>query len=264
MPYQAELYYFEHRAKREDRPPLVLIHGAAGTHLSWPPQIRRMPDRTVLAIDLPGHGRSAGGPASSIAAHVQVLCAWLDGLGIRSAVLTGHSMGAAIALVLALDYPRRVGGLALLGAGASLRVHPNLLEKSSNPAAFDEAVRLITRWSFSKTSPRRLTELVERRMAETAPEVLYGDLMACDSFDVRERLPEIACPVQVICGAEDRMTPLRESRFLAEKIPAGSLVIIPGCGHMAMLERPEVVAQALETFFARSDAGNPSGLRNEA
>ena len=130
-------------------------------------------------------------------------------MDLHSAVMIGHSMGSAIALSLALDHPRRVLGLGLTGAGARLRVSPELLEQTSNPTTFANAIATVISRSFSARASARLIELATRRMAETRSSVLYGDFLACDEFDERNRLVELHQPTLVLCGTDDQMTPVR-------------------------------------------------------
>jgi pimeloyl-ACP methyl ester carboxylesterase len=227
---------------------VVLIHGAGGTHLYWPTEIRRLPGYHVYAPDLPGHGNSGGRGMQTISAYSRALLSWLNALDLHSSVLIGHSMGSAIALSLALDHPRRVLGLGLVGAGARLRVSPELLEQTSNQTTFAGGVNAIINRSFSPHAPQRLVELATRRMAETRASVLYGDFLACDEFDVRDRLAELRQPTMVLCGAEDQMTPVRHAQYLACSINGAVLNVIPNAGHMVMLERPLDVASAISDF----------------
>lgn len=249
MPQIADIYYHSHLGGSEGlAPPVVLIHGAGGTHLYWPSEVRRLAGYHVYAPDLPGHGKSGGRGMQSIGTYTQALIHWMDAVDLHSAVLIGHSMGSAIALALALDHPSRVLGLGLVGAGARLRVAPELLEQASNQTTFLNAVTTVISRSFSPHAPARLTELAARRMAETRSSVLYGDFLACDEFDVRDRLAEIHQPTLVLCGTDDQMTPLRHAQFLASAIPNAVLKLIPHAGHMVMLEQPQAAAAAISEF----------------
>jgi pimeloyl-ACP methyl ester carboxylesterase len=249
MPSTADLYYQLHPDGREGlTPPVVLIHGAGGTHLYWPTEIRRLRGYHVYAPDLPGHGDSGGRGMQTIGAYTRALVSWLDALDLHSSVLIGHSMGGAIALCMALDHPSRVLGLGLVGAGARLRVSPELLEQTSNQTTFAGGVAAIISRSFSPQAPPRLVALATRRMSETRASVLYGDFLACDEFDVRERLAEIDQPTLIVCGAEDQMTPVRSAQFLACGIKNALLKVVPNAGHMVMLEQPLAVASAISEF----------------
>lgn len=158
-------------------------------------------------------------------------------------------MGSAIALTLALERPEQVLALALLGSAARLRVNPALLEAAASPATYLGAVEKVVQWSFSRGAPENLRRLVGRRLAEAGASVLHGDFVACDAFDASDWLGRIGCPTLVLCGAEDRMTPLHVSQALAEAIPGAFLQVIAGAGHMVMLEKPQEVADALGKFM---------------
>jgi pimeloyl-ACP methyl ester carboxylesterase len=230
---------------------VVLIHGAGGSRLSWPPGVRRLADVRTLAIDLPGHGGSPpAAQQASISAYVAVLIDWMDAVHLERALLVGHSMGGAIALWMALETPSRVLGLGLLGTAAELKVHPALLAAASSPETSPRAIQRIIRWSFSPEAPARLKELTARRMEETPPAVLYSDLLACDRFSVEDRLNKVRVPALVLCGSQDKMTPPEQSRRLAQGLPGARLEILQGAGHMLMQEQPQSVANHLAQFAA--------------
>lgn len=248
MPIAGGLYYF---AFPGGNPPVVLIHGAGGTHLHWPAEIRRLPGRHVLAIDLPGHGKSIGCGMQTISAYTEAVLRWLEVVGFSQAVFVGHSLGSAIVQELALDHPEHVLGLVLVGAGARLRIHPDILQSSASEATFHTTVKIVMEWAFSPQAPERLVELASRRMAETRPTVLHSDFLACDAFDVMDRVGEISRPTLVVCGADDRLTPPRYAQFLASKIAIARLEIVPDAGHMVMLEQPQTVANLVKCFLEK-------------
>jgi pimeloyl-ACP methyl ester carboxylesterase len=163
--------------------------------------------------------------------------------------MIGHSMGSAIALTLAIQTPKRVLGLGLMGSGAKLRVAPAILEAAANPNTFHAALDLVTQYSFSSKADLRLKELASQRMAETRPAVLHGDFLACDAFNVMDQLGRVRTPTLIVCGTEDRLTPLKFSEYLCNQISGAQLEILPGAGHMAMLEQPERVADTLGRFL---------------
>jgi pimeloyl-ACP methyl ester carboxylesterase len=250
MPIAADIYYqiFE-GGEVGQRPPLILIHGAGGTHLHWPSEIRRLPGYRVYSLDLPGHGKSTGRSQQTIAGYAHQVADWLEAANLHSAVFAGHSMGSAIALSLALDDPGHVLGLALIGASARLQVNPMLLAGAASVSTFPKAIEAVMSWSFSPKAPARLVEICSRRMAETRPSVLHSDFLACDAFDAASRLGEVSQPALVVCGEDDRMTPLRSAQFLAAGIPNARLEVISGAGHMVMIEHPSAVASALRRFL---------------
>jgi pimeloyl-ACP methyl ester carboxylesterase len=248
---EKSLYYFIHAAKDQlkNRPPVILIHGAGGNHLSWPPQIRRMTEERIYALDLPGHGKSEGIGRQSIDEYTDDVIAFMKELKLRAAVLVGISMGSSIALTLALKFPKKVLGLGLLGSGSKLRVASSILETAGNPNTFESAVELINRSCFSANTPDSLIQLSKQRMMELRPPVLLGDFLACNEFDVTSQLEKIEVPTLIICGAEDRLTPLKYSELLQDRIINSQLHVVDHAGHMVMAEQPDAVADLLKKFI---------------
>jgi pimeloyl-ACP methyl ester carboxylesterase len=205
----------------------------------------------VLALDLPGHGKAAGPGRGDLRQLGDDVRRWMDGLNLPPACLAGHSMGAAIALLLALDAPDMVAGLILVGAASPMRVNPRLLEAFAQPAMVSEGIDLVMRWSFRREALESLRRPVRKSLQATPPEVLAADFAACDRFDAGDRLGLIRAPTLVMVGAEDRMTPPAEGERLAARIPGARLAVIPEAGHMVPLERPAEVAEAMEAFLAQ-------------
>jgi pimeloyl-ACP methyl ester carboxylesterase len=258
MPYaqinDTRLFYAQSRTP--GAPTLVLIHGAGGSHLHWPPALRRMPDVTVYGLDLPGHGRSDDPGCDAIADYASALVGFLDVTNIGRAVLAGHSMGGAIAQMTALTHPERVAGLVLIGTGGRLRVAPAILEGVLDN--FEGVIDLITHFAWAAGAPEELVRLGRQTLAEMQPQVLRGDFVACDEFDVMARLGEISVPTLVVAGTADRLTPHKYGAYLAEHIPNARLVTVEGGGHMMALEQPGVVAEAVAKFMADISAPTPT------
>jgi len=158
-------------------------------------------------------------------------------------------MGGAIVQMLALDHPEHVLGLGLIATGARLPISEQLLELSASSRTFFNAVDQVISWSFSKGASEKLVELAAERMGEVRPSVLHGDFQACDAFDISECLSDIHMPTVIVCGAEDKITPMRFSQHLVDNIADSHLEIIPEVGHMVMLEVPQEVAEVLATFL---------------
>jgi pimeloyl-ACP methyl ester carboxylesterase len=237
-------------------PPLVLVHGAGGSADLWQPQLDGLGDvARVIAPDLPGHGPQGGRGGQSIAAYGEWLEAFLEALGAGRVVLAGHSMGGAIAQTLALARPERLAGLVLVATGARLRVLVRILELLREQPV--EGQNLIQGLSYAAGTPRERVAVADRVLREAAPLVTLGDYLACDRFDVRERLGEIRTPTLVVTGTEDRLTPLKHGRFLAEAIPSARLVEVAGAGHFPQLEQPESVNGAVREFLGVLAAAAP-------
>lgn len=249
MPTISNIFYFSHGVDNISRPPVVLIHGAGGTHLHWPPQARRIPNYRIYALDLPAHGKSGGLGSQRIGDYSRAVIDFLDSMKLNAAVMVGHSMGGGVALTLAMDFPKRVLGLGLIGTGARLRVAPQILDSTSRAETFPIAVKLINDAEFGPSVSSRLKELARQRMSEIRPTVLHGDFLACDEFDVMGRLNEITARTLILCGAEDQLTPPKYSEYLHGQIENSRLAVIPQAGHMVMLEQPETFTQTFTEFL---------------
>ncbi len=246
LPGGGQLYYRQH-ADDERFTPLVLVHGAGGSHMHWPAELRRLPGAVVYSLDLPGHGKSDGPGRADIGEYAETILAFVDALGLPRFVLAGHSMGGAIALEYALRHASRLTGLVLVSTGGQLRVAPELLASLS--ADFERTTELLAVRTHAADVHPELLRAYVRRLREVAPEVLHADFVACDRFDRLADLHQVSVPTLVLCGEADRMTPLNDSRTLAEGIPGAELAVIPAAGHMVMLERPAEVAGLLTEWL---------------
>ncbi len=236
----------------EEQPPAMLIHGAGLTHAAWAGPRRGLArnGRTVLAIDLPGHGRSAGPPLTTIAALADWIVRLLDALAVERVGLAGHSLGALVALDVAARYPARVSGLALVGAALQMPVHPALLQAARDD--LPAAVAMICRWGqgdrrgSDPTGAKKAGGAIERIMQRTKPGVLAAGLAACDAYsDASERAAAVRCPTVMLAGESDRMTPAKGGADLAAAITGASFVVVPGGGHMLPIDNPRETVEAL-------------------
>ena len=132
------------------RNPVVFLHGSGMDRTVWMLQTRYFAwhGRSVLAVDLPGHGKSDGPALDGIEAQAEWVIALLDAAGVAKAALVGHSMGAALALETAAAYPDRVSAIALCGVAETMPVHPELL--AAGLEGDRHAYDLITSWGFDR------------------------------------------------------------------------------------------------------------------
>lgn len=250
MPITGGLHYFLHDGGSKLRPPLVLIHGMGGDYLSWPPEMRRLPDYRVIALDLPGHGKTQGPGRQSIQDYAHDIAEFMDIVGLSRAVFVGHAMGGAIALALALDYPDCVAGIGLISTGSSLPIQSSVIENAGNQSTFPLAIKSLQEMSFGSQTSEKLKGTIFKRLMETRQILLLGDLLACDRFNLVNRLDAIRTPVLVVCGTADKLTPLRFSEILSRQIPNAALQIVEGAGHMLVLEQPARLAKLISVFLA--------------
>jgi len=239
----------------DSRLALLLIHGAGGTHLHWPAELRTLSDATVYALDLPGHSHSPGPGCDTVEAYADVVSDVVEEIMQRSPVehiaLVGHSMGGAIALTLGLRNPAWLAGLVLVGTGARLRVADEFLTGLATDSA--HTVDRIAALCWGPTvAPARVTCFAQM-MRTIDPTVVHGDFVACNQFDVRSYLAQITVPTLIISADQDQMTPPRYGRFLADEIPAAEFALVANAGHMMALEHPLYVSEKIQTFVKKID-----------
>ena len=241
---------------RADRPAALFLHGAGMDHSVWTLPARYVAHHggSVLAPDLPGHYKSAGPALGSIAAMAQWALRLLDAQQIEQAAIVGHSMGALIGLELARQAPGRARALVLIGFGPKMPVHPDLLDAAKRNDG--QAAALIASWGFGAAGEiggNRVPGLamlpLGLRLLERAPAgTLHADLAACNAYgDAEAAVAEIRCPVLVLQGETDRMTPAKAAMAFAPKLKAETR-LLPNVGHMVMSEAPDAVTAAMRDF----------------
>nr|HET7859486.1 alpha/beta hydrolase [Caldimonas sp.] len=239
------------------QPCVVLLHGALHDHSSWTLAARWFAHHghSVLAPDLPGHGRSAGAPLASVEALADWLLALLDAAGVESASLVGHSMGSLIALEAAARAPARARHLVLVGTAYPMKVSAALLDAARDDAhaaidsvnAFSHAT-LAAKPSYPGPgswlhgSNRALMRRIHDGQRET--NLFVNDFNVCDRYSGGiAAASRVACPATLVVGARDQMTFASQSVELARALRART-VTLP-CGHALMSEAPDAVLAAL-------------------
>jgi pimeloyl-ACP methyl ester carboxylesterase len=240
------------------KPTVVFIHGAGNDHAVWALQSRYFAyhGHNMLAVDLPGHGRSQGNPLGTIAAMADWVVALLDATGIAKATLVGHSMGSLIALNVAANHPDRVASIVLIGTVVPMPVSAGLLETSEK--AEHDAFEMVNIWGHApqsylggNTIPGMWMLGSHLRLLErTAPGTLHRDFVACNTYaSGLDDAVKIKCPALLILGARDQMTPPRRARDLIAKISGARTVVLDSAGHSLMAEEPDRVLDELIGFI---------------
>ena len=247
------------------RPTVVFIHGVLNDHSVWILQSRWFANHgwNVLAVDLPGHCRSAGTPPASVEDAARFVVALLDAAGVEKAALVGHSFGSLIALETAARAPGRVSHVALVGTAYPMAVSPALLESSL--ATPMRAIDMVNTFSHSMLAPPPSSlgpgtwlyggsrALMRRVLASNREaNVFHIGFKACNDYTNGEAaMAEVAaarCPVLFLLGAADQMTPPRAAKALQAKA-AGAKVVTVQAGHALMSEAPDAVLFALKDFL---------------
>ena len=235
-------------------PPVVFVHGAGTDGSIWDFQVDGLATggMRAMAVDLPGHGGSAGPALHTI----DGLAAWterfLDAVDAPRAHLVGNSLGALVVLDLAALDPGRVASLALLGVAATMAVNPNLLAGAERNDG--HSLEQMSQWMHAREpdgptgwGPAETLALLER----AGPGVVFGDLAACDNHgDATAATGEVEAPTLLVLGGQDVMARPHGAAPLAETLRNSRTVVIHGAGHMMMVEKPHEVNDALLGFIA--------------
>ncbi|MEY4467609.1 MAG: hypothetical protein RIR21_1402 [Pseudomonadota bacterium] len=242
-------------------PTAVFIHGAQNDHSVWALQTRYFAHHgfSVLAVDLPGHGRSKGQPLATVEAMADWLNALLQSVGVQRAVLIGHSMGSLIALETANRAKALVAGVALVGTAYPMKVSPLLLEASEHRE--QAAIDMVAIWSHSSIAqkpsapgpgfyvPSGGRRLMQHVAKNNTAKVFFTDFSACNAYANGEAAAKsLHCPALFLLGRKDMMTPPKAASTLMNALPESTLVMVDGSGHALMAEQPDQVLDALFEF----------------
>ena len=243
----------EHPSQKKET--ILFIHGAGGGSFTWVCQKGVFEKRfTPIILELPGHGESRGEGEEDIGRYAEQVHLFARRLGLAKLFWVGHSMGGAVVQTLALTHPELIRGIVLVGTGARLRVLPTIMDGIRSQ--FEETVRKIIGSAYSRKASPEFIDRGVKQLLGCGPEVLYGDFLACNRFDLRDEVERIHLPTLVICGEEDELTPVSFSEFLHRRIKGSSLETIPGAGHMVMMEAPDSFNHAVQDFVLRTtDSG---------
>ncbi len=270
-------------------PALVFVHGLSG---SWPNWLEQLPvfavgrngdsglvpvspgfGHRVIALDLPGFGRSPMPPSGevSIAGYADLIDALLEQMGVESATVVGNSMGGFISAELAIRHPRRVERLVLISpAGLSTHRDPRILRYLPWVRRMERLAAAYGGWVASHSDavarrpvlrnaffgmivphPRQLpAALVAEQLRGAGKPGLVAATQAISDYDLRPRLERIACPTLVVWGNRDRVISRRDLEVFAELIPGARKVMYEDTGHMSQLERPAEFNALLAEFLA--------------
>jgi pimeloyl-ACP methyl ester carboxylesterase len=248
------------------KPTVVFIHGVLNDHSVWILQSRYLAHHgyNVLAVDLPGHCRSAGHAPSTVEEAADFVANLLDAAGVQKAALIGHSWGSLIALEAASRLGYRVSHLVLVGTAYPMKVSPALLENSLN--APEKALHMINVFSRSTLAapPSALgpgtwvfgsSLALGRRVlaSNTSVNVFHRGFAACDAYaHGEEAMAQVKCPVLFVLGQQDQMTTPKAAQSLVAAARAAGVqhhVVQVPVGHHQMTEAPEETLAAIKGFL---------------
>jgi len=241
------------------KPTVVFVHGAGLDHSLFGLQSRYFGyhGRNVLALDLPGHGRSQGPALAAIQGMADWVSEVMKTLKIPKAAVVGHSMGSLVALELAARHPEQAERIAFCAIAFPMKVSDPFLEaaRANDYSAFD----MSTIWGYAAQVPLAgnpnpgmwMYGDTLARLERLAPGVLHAGLKACNDYTAGlESAAKVKCPVLFILGRRDVMTPPRASRSLQEKFSDARTVEVGVSGHTLMAEAPDATLDALIDFIS--------------
>lgn len=233
---------------------VVFVHGVGQDHTVWVLPMRYFDrhGRNVIAVDLPGHGRSEGPPSDTIRGMSDWLVQLLDGLSIGQTAMVGHSMGSLVGLDTAARHSDRVTSLTMVGVSYPLRVSDVLMSAAESRS--HDALDMLTLWGHSRrarvggneTPGIWMTGAYMRLLEKCPSETIISDLTACHSYDAGLAAADsVHVPVLILLGSRDVMTPVKGARELMEHLGEADVRLFEGAGHALLTERPDEVLDAL-------------------
>ncbi|MCU0843940.1 MAG: alpha/beta hydrolase [Spirochaetes bacterium] len=235
-------------AEVHDSVPVIFIHGAAGDSRQFQFQLEYFKGkRTVVAIDLPGHGKSVIETLPVMADYVAAVAAVLEAEKMDRCVLAGHSMGGGIIMEAYRSFPEKIAGLVFLSTGAKLPVSDlvfDFLDKD-----YRVFCEFLVKLSYSKALPEEVRQMVLREARSLDPVRVKNDFRICASFDYTDMLREVGVPSMVLACTGDKMVPHDVSRALAAGLPGARLEVLEGEGHLPYFERHQEVNGLIAEFI---------------
>lgn len=251
--------YYEQKGHGE---PLILIGGLTNNHQIWSFMLDDLVNEfCVILPDNRGAGKTSQPEEGyTIVQMADDIAQLMEAIGIESAYIAGLSMGGAIVQQLCLNYHKKVKAAVIAASAGKFSPISCLQLRSTIELAqagvaqeiiFNNVVPWIYATHFIENGNNILNEK-HRVMNEPFPQSLagyIGQIHAIEKFDVRNRLPEIQCPVLVIAGSDDLLTPIQDAKNLINTIPNAKLLIIEECGHMIHREKPHEFAKGIVNFI---------------
>ena len=234
-------------------PTLLFVHGAGQRSYGWRFQEEVFidhPNLNYLSLDLPGRAGSEGKGIESVSEYKDFLLDFINVLGLEDIILIGHSMGGGIGMLMAIENPEILKALVLIATSPKLTVAQQTLEKVRDN--YDEFCEISPTRAFAEESPQLLKDEYKNGLIDTGSEVCYGDLIACNDFDITNEVNKIKLPTLIISADKDIMTPAKNGEYLHQNIYGSEFHLIKGSGHFVMQEKSEVVNQIITNFLADS------------
>ncbi len=257
------IFYEIHRPREEEFVSITFLHGLGSCGEDW---ILQLPvvtgDYAVLTVDLPGHGRSSKQSTwPRISFFADDVADLIRTLGLGPTHVVGLSLGGAVAMQLALDYPEAVRSLTLVNTFAKLHSGSSGFFRKLVRIGFvalgrmDQVGQWVAEGLFPEPDQELLRQAAAERIASNPRGAYLRAIWAATRFDIRDRLHEINAPTLVVAGELDQTVSMEAKKELAGNIPGAHLVVIPDSGHATPLDAVEEFNRTLLEFLSKLDGG---------
>lgn len=250
MPFCADIFYRQYKGERDSfGVPVILLHGGGGTHMGWPSDLRRLPGQNIFAIDLPGHGLSKPPACNTLDGMVNRLHEYFTEMGFFHLILIGYSLGGALALQYASDFPGRIRKLALISCGIRFHLPNGIMSYLRRPVNNVKAAEAFSRAAFHANTPPAFRRKIIEPLVHLDPYVLAADFHMGRVF--RAALPEdpVNIPCLFIGGSDDKISPPQSIRLLKNFSTQTRFEMIEDAGHMVIYEKTRQVRDRLVGFL---------------
>ena len=233
---------------------IVFLHGSGLSHIVWSltEQFFSSKNFNVLSIDLPGHGNSEGPCLDSIEKITDWLEKVFEKLNLKNLILVGHSQGCLEAIEYSFKYKKRLKKMVLISGSYRMPVNKDLIDLASNSDS--DAVKLMMKWGYEGSKKFIGGNPIERiiQSPRDISEILAVDLIACNNYANGSKAAQsISCPIMLVFGELDKMVNLEAGKKFANLVKNSTTHIIPGCGHMIMIEKAFEMREKVLEFLKK-------------
>ena len=233
---------------------IVFLHGSGLSHIVWSltEQFFSNKNFNVLSIDLPGHGNSEGPCLESIEKITDWLEKVFEKLNLKNLILVGHSQGCLEAIEYSFKYKKRLKKIVLVSGSYRMPVNKDLIDLASNGDS--DAVKLMMKWGYEGSKKFIGGNPIERiiQSPRDISEILAVDLIACNNYANGSKAAQsISCPIMLVFGELDKMVNLEAGKKFANLVKNSTTHIIPGCGHMIMIEKAFEMREKVLEFLKK-------------
>ena len=233
---------------------IVFLHGSGLSHIVWSltEQFFSSKNINVLSIDLPGHGYAEGPCLDSIEKITDWLEKVFEKLNLKNLILVGHSQGCLEAIEYSFKYKKRLKKMVLISGSYRMPVNKDLIDLASNGDS--DAVKLMMKWGYEGSKKFIGGNPIERiiQSPRDISEILAVDLIACNNYANGSKAAQsISCPIMLVFGELDKMVNLEAGKKFANLVKNSTTHIIPGCGHMIMIEKAFEMREKVLEFLKK-------------